>query len=318
MNDWIPAQVAERRNEAEDIISLVLKPADGSVLPAYEAGAHIDLRLPNGLVRQYSLCGERGADNAYQLGILLEPEGRGGSRYVHERIVEGDVIEISAPRNLFAIEPSKRSLLFAGGIGITPIIAMADQLEREGRDFALHYSTRTAARAAFRDRIAGSSYAARAFHHFDDRPETRLDVAALLATPDERANLYVCGPDGFMNHVLGTARALGWPEARLHSERFSAAVTQSAEDAAFELEIEGSGQIVPVAAGQTALDALNAAGIEIPVSCEQGICGTCLTTVVAGIPDHRDMYLSPEERAANDCFTPCCSRALSPRLVIQL
>lgn len=318
MSDWISVRVAQRRKEAEDIIGLVLKPANGLVLPAYEAGAHIDVKLPNGMIRQYSLCGDSDQAHVYELAILLEPEGRGGSRCVHAQIAQGDVVQISAPRNLFVVEPSPRALLFAGGIGITPIIAMADSLDRTGRKFALHYCTRTASRAAFSDRIGRSLYAGRVHYHFDDQPETRLDAAALLATPDAETNLYVCGPNGFMDHVLGAARAAGWPEERLHCERFSAPAPEVGNNRAFEIELEGSGQVIPVAAGQSALAALAAAGIEIPVSCEQGICGTCLTNVVAGTPDHRDMFLSLAERAANDCFTPCCSRAVTARLVIQL
>lgn len=318
MSDWISVHIVEKRIEADGVAGFRLKATNGTALPAYEAGAHIDVKLPNGLVRQYSLCGDGVATDTYELGILLDHGGRGGSRCAHEVLGQGDLLEVSAPRNLFALVPGRRAILFAGGIGITPIIAMAEQLARDGGDFVLHYCIRTEARAAFRGRLDAAAHADRVRYHFDDRPETALDAIAALAPPDPDTHLYVCGPDGFMTHILDTARQVGWPEHHLHFERFSAPDLTSDTDGAFELEVEGVGRIVPVAAGQSALEALAAAGIEIPVSCEQGICGTCLTTVVAGTPDHRDMYLSDDEHAANDCFTPCCSRALTPRLVIRI
>lgn len=317
MNDWISVQVSQRRDEADGIVGLVLSPAAGAALPPYEPGAHIDLKLPNGLIRQYSLCGRQDGSQVYELGILLEPDGRGGSRHIHEHIATGDRLEISAPRNLFALVPEKSALLFAGGIGITPIIAMADHLCRQGVAYDLHYCARTAARIAFRERIAQSHNAERIRYHYDDVPDTRLDMAGLLAEADAGAHIYVCGPNGFMDFVLGAAREAGWPEEQLHFERFSSVVEQADGDA-FEIEIVGTGQVIPVPSGQSAAAALAAAGIAVPLSCEQGICGTCLTSVVSGLPDHRDMYLSPAERVANDCFTPCCSRALTARLVIDI
>jgi len=316
MTEWLPVRVAQRRREADGIVGLVLKPLGETPLPSYAPGAHIDLKLPNGLIRQYSLCGVNPTE-AYELGILLEPGGRGGSRYVHEQIAEGAVLAISPPRNLFALVPGKRALLFAGGIGITPIIAMADRLAHDGLAYELHYSARSASRIAFRDRIERTHASERVYYHYDDAPATRLDMEQLLAAADADKHLYVCGPNGFMDFVLGAARNAGWPEDRLHFERFSGPVTDEDGDA-FEIEIAGTGQVVPVPSGTSATAALAAAGIEVPLSCEQGICGTCLTNVVAGVPDHRDMYLSAAERAANDCFTPCCSRALTPRLVIDL
>ncbi len=317
MNGWISVRVAERREEAEGIVGLVLAPLPGASLPPYEPGAHIDLKMPNGMIRQYSLCGQVDDTTVYELGILLETAGRGGSRHVHEEVKVGDVLEISAPRNLFALVPGEPALLFAGGIGITPIIAMADHLARSGTPYALHYCARTHARIAFRERIAHSHAPHHVHYHFDDVPQTRLDMARVLAEADPQAHLYACGPAGFMDFVIGAARAAGWPEARLHVEHFSAPAVQDTGDA-FEIEIAGTGQIVPVASGQSAATALAEAGIEVPLSCEQGICGTCLTTVLAGVPDHRDMYLSAAEQAANDCFTPCCSRARTPRLVIEI
>ena len=318
MSEWLEVRVVERREEADDIVALVLQSANGAPLPAYEAGAHIDVKLPNGLVRQYSLCGDPDRDDCYGLGILKEANGRGGSLCVHEQLHEGSRIEISAPRNLFALAPARRSILLAGGIGVTPILAMAEQLSRAGSEFEMHYCVRTEERAAFRSRIASSPFADCVHFHFDDRPGTRLDAASLLAAPEPETHVYVCGPDGFMDYVLSAARAAGWPESNIHFERFSGPVGEPGDDAPFEIAVEGSDCMVSVAAGQSALEALNAAGFDIPTSCEQGICGTCLTEVVDGIPDHRDMFLSEAEQAAGDCFTPCCSRALSSSLTIRI
>ncbi|AEG49823.1 Phthalate 4,5-dioxygenase [Sphingobium chlorophenolicum L-1] len=317
MSDWISVRVAERREEADGVVGLILAPTGPGSLPAYEPGAHIDLKLPNGLVRQYSLCGPQANGATYELGILHEAEGRGGSRYVHEHLAVGEVLEISAPRNLFPLVPGQPALLFAGGIGITPILSMADELARQGLAYELHYCTRSATRAAFRQRIGETHAAERVHFHYDDEPETRVDIEALLSGEPTERHIYVCGPNGFMDFVLGAARARDWPEERLHSERFSGAA-ENADGDAFEIEIAGTGQVIHVPAGLSATAALAAAGIEVPLSCEQGICGTCLTTVLSGVPDHRDMYLSPAERAANDCFTPCCSRALTARLIIDL
>lgn len=299
-------------------MSFVLEAGAGGELPRWQAGAHIDVKLPNGVIRQYSLCGPADHSRSYQLGVLKEAAGRGGSDYLHTSVQQGDTLEIRAPRNLFALEGQDRAILFAGGVGVTPILAMAEHLAQSGADFAVHYCTRSLGRAAFRGRLESLAPNGRISFHFDDQPETALDAASILARPEPGMHLYVCGPDGFMNHILDTARSAGWPHSNVHYERFSAAPVQPGDDDAFTIEIEGTGQIIEVAAGQSAIQALADAGIAIPRSCEQGICGTCLTDVTAGTPDHQDMFLSDHEKAANDCFTPCCSRALTPRLTIRI
>lgn len=316
--DWISVRLAGKRLVAEDIAALLLEPADGTALPPFAAGAHVDVELPGGLVRQYSLCNAPGDPGRYELGVLLDRQGRGGSRAVHERLAAGQAIRISRPRNLFPLVPAVHSVLMAGGIGITPILAMAEQLAADRASFELHYFVRSPERAAFVDRLSAPRFADRCRLHVGDRIPPSFDAPALFDAPRAGHHLYVCGPNAFMDAVLDGARAGGWPDDRLHSERFAAAPLPAGGDRPFEIEVEGSGAIVAVAAGQSAAEALAAAGIRIPLSCEQGICGTCLTTVVGGVPDHRDSYLSDAERAANDCFTPCCSRAATPRLVIQL
>lgn len=239
---------------------------------------------------------------------------------LHDEIQEGDRLRISAPRNLFPLATSpRRSLLLAGGIGVTPLLSMVHQLARQNSDFELHYCRRSQARAAFHRQLREAPFGDRVSFHFDDGPASqRLDVPALLVAPAPDLDLYVCGPGGFLEYVLTTARERGWDEARLHYESFSAKVEPGETDAPFEVRLASSGQVYPVAPGQTVVTALAAQGVEIPVSCEQGICGSCLTRVLKGEPEHRDQYLTPAEQALNDQFTPCCSRSKSPLLVLDL
>jgi len=316
----IRVRVAGRRNEAQDICSLELEAEDGRALPAFSAGAHIDLHLPGGLVRQYSLCNAPGQTHRYQIAVLRDPATRGGSQAVHEALPEGTLLSISAPRNHFALAPTApHHLLLAGGIGITPLLAMAEQLSQQKQAFELHHCTRSRERTPFIEQLAASAYAQHVHHHFDDGDAAqKLDLAATLQHAPAGAHLYVCGPQGFIDAVLHVGRAQGWPEERLHREYFAAAPVDHTNDADFELEIASSGRVIPVRADQSALAALQGAGIDIPMSCEQGVCGTCLTRVKAGTPEHRDQYLTEEEQAANDQFLPCCSRSLSPRLVLDL
>ena len=320
MTALLRVRVAVRRDEALDICSLDLVPVDGSALPGFSAGAHIDVHLPGGLVRQYSLCNPPGETQRYRIAVLRDAASRGGSATVHDQLQVGTVLDIGTPRNLFELDPAApHHLLLAGGIGITPLLAMAEQLAAQGGAFTLHHATRSRERTPFVAQLATAPYADRVHHHFDDGPATqKLDLAATLRSAPAGSHLYVCGPTGFMEAVLAEGRAQGWDEARLHREYFAAAPTGTAGDGGFELELTSSGRVIPVAADQTALAALLAAGLDIPMSCEQGVCGTCLTGVKSGVPDHRDQYLTPEERAANNQFLPCCSRASSARLVLDL
>ena len=319
----IDVVVTRRRDEAEGIVGLELAAADGTPLPAFDAGAHVDLHLPaalGGWVRPYSLCGDPADPARYRLAVLREPASRGGSAAVQAQLHAGVALLIGRPRQHFPLSPdARRHLLLAGGIGITPLLAMARQLARDGADFELHHATRSRARTPFADELAAAPFAARVHHHLDDGlPHQRLDLAALLRTRRDGEHLYVCGPAGFIDAALAAARAAGWPEAALHLERFGAAAPAAGGDAAFEVQLGHGGRVVPVAAGQTVVQALAAAGVAVLTSCEQGVCGTCLTRVLAGACDHRDQYLTPEEQAAHDQFLPCCSRARSPRLVLDL
>lgn len=316
----LQVRVAARTVEAEGICGFELVAADGAALPAFSAGSHIDLAVPGGPTRQYSLCNGPADQHCYRIAVLLEPASRGGSAGLHARVQPGDLLQIGAPKNHFPLaHDATRHLLLAGGIGVTPILCMAERLAVTGADFEMHYCTRSKARTAFADRIAASPFASRVSIHHDDGPAAqRFDIAARLAKPEPGTHLYVCGPKGFMDAVLGTARAAGWPEAQLHFEFFSADVAPSADDGAFEVQLASSGRIVLVPKDRSCVQALADAGVDVPVSCEQGVCGTCLTRVMDGVPDHKDLYLTPEEQAANDQFLPCCSRAKTPRLVLDL
>jgi vanillate O-demethylase ferredoxin subunit len=319
----LSVRVSRKTVEALDICSFELTRADGKPLPAFSAGSHVDVQLPSsagGLTRQYSLCNDPAESHRYLIGVLKDPATRGGSKAMHEAVKEGDTLEISAPKNHFSLaHEAKRHLLLAGGIGVTPILCMAERLAVTGGSFEMHYCTRSKERTAFMPRIAASAFAGQVKHHFDDGPQAqKLNIAALLGTPQAGTHVYVCGPKGFMDAVLATARSAGWPEDQLHYEFFSAAPTATESDGSFEVQLASSGRIVLVPKDQTVAQALAAAGVEVMTSCEQGVCGTCITRVLEGEPDHRDLYFTPEEHAANDQFTPCCSRSKSARLVLDL
>lgn len=316
----IDVVVTRKRREAEGIYSFELAPAEDSLLPAFSAGSHIDVHLPNGLVRQYSLCNHPEDRHRYLLGVLLDPASRGGSQAMHEQVHEGSRLRISEPRNLFPLEHGAGySVLFAGGIGITPILCMAERLARIGAPFELHYCGRSVGRMAFIEYLRHSAFADGVHVHVDDgEASQRLDSAGVLSAPTRDRHLYVCGPNGFMEHVLGTARAQGWAETQLHREYFTAAAAPVSEAGGFEVQLASTGQCFQVPATLSVAQVLLEAGIDIPLSCEQGICGTCITRVLEGEPEHRDMFLTDAERARNDQFTPCCSRARSARLVLDL
>lgn len=318
----IAVAVARRRREARDVCSFELRRPDGLALPGFEAGAHIDVHLREGLVRQYSLCNHPDERDRYLIAVLRDPRSRGGSAALHDTVREGARLRISPPRNLFPLaEAAGRTMLFAGGIGVTPLLGMAERLWSRSADFTLQYCARSRAQAAFLDRLAHAPYAERVHLHFDDGAgEQKLDCAALLSAPHPETHLYVCGPAGFMEHVLGTARAAGWDPLRLHCEYFAGREESGAvsPDRAFTLRLARSGGTLEVPENRTALEVLLRAGVPVQASCEQGVCGACLTPVLDGIPDHRDVFLTEAEHARNDCFTPCCSRSRTATLTVDV
>ncbi|MFM0028398.1 PDR/VanB family oxidoreductase [Paraburkholderia madseniana] len=313
-------QVLTKHLEVHDIYRYELAAVDGSPLPPFTAGAHIDVEIKPGLIRQYSLCSRPDENHRYEIAVLRAPDSRGGSDAMHLIINAGDVITISEPRNHFPLDTrATKSILIAGGIGVTPILCMAERLSQQDADFEMHYCARSKDRMAFRDRIARAKYASQVQTHFDDGPqEQKLDIDRLLAHQESGAHLYVCGPTGFMTWVLDAAARAGWGPDRVHREYFSTTPISTADDKTFSVKLARSGLVIPIASDQSVVEALAAKGVSIPVSCEQGICGTCLTRVIDGEPDHRDMFMTDAEHAVNDQFTPCCSRSKSAMLVLDL
>lgn len=320
MGVLLSVRVSAVTDEAQGIRSFELVDVAGSALPAFSAGAHIDVIPPGGPTRSYSLCNNPSERHRYLIAVQREADSRGGSASMHERVRAGDLLAISAPKNHFPLaRDASSSLLLAAGIGVTPILSMAERLHASGSDFQMHYCTRSIQRTAFHRRITTAPYAEKVHFHFGDGEAVqRFDVATHLPEPQSGVHLYVCGPGGFIESVLTTAQALGWKESHLHREYFGAHVELCGAEEGFEVVAARTGKVVVVPPGKTVLQALAEAGVDVPFSCEQGVCGTCETRVLDGMPEHRDLYLTPHEQAANDRFMPCCSRSLSPRLVLDL
>lgn len=315
----LSVRVAGRIREADDIVRFELVSADGSPLPAFTPGAHIEVYLKRGLVRRYSLCNNPRESHRYVIAVLRDAKSRGGSALLHKQVREGDLLEISAPRNHFPLaDTTGESLLLAGGIGITPLLSMAEHLADQGAQFRLHYRARSRAAMAFAGYIESRFAGRTALHLSDGAPEQLLDLNALLADPSPQRHLYVCGPKGFMDAVLETAARHGWDKANLHREYFAGEVVANTGDQPFQVRAARSNKVITIASGQSMLQGLAKAGIDVPRSCEQGVCGTCMTAVLEGEPDHRDLYLNDEQRAGNRCVLPCCSRSRTPLLVLDI
>lgn len=316
--DRLRVRVDSIREEAEGIRSYVLVDPQGRPLPAFSAGAHIDLFLGSGLIRQYSLVGDAAATTlSYQVAVLREDEGRGGSRQLHDTVKAGDVIEISAPRNSFPVhDEAKRHVFIAGGIGITPILSMVRTLDRQGATWRLHYCVRSLRKAAFLDLLAGGSLARHTMLYVDGGDPTKgLDTAKVVsAEKAEGTHLYCCGPPGLLNAVRRAAE--GWPAETVHFESFGSPTRCGSADSAFEIEIASTGEIITVQPGETILEALRRNGKYVPSICTQGVCGTCVVDLLDGIAEHRDSVLFENERSRK--IATCCSRALSPRLKLGL
>ena len=311
--------------QGANVLVAELRSLDGTELPDWEAGAHIDIqatdRMGHEVVRQYSLCSRHG-EKHWRIAVLGDPNGCGASLNLQDDIKAGQRLQARGPRNLFAL-PSDDHLvvLVAGGIGITPILAMAETLSAQKRKFRLHYHARSHASAAFVEELNSSSYASNVIFSFDDEGSGSVD--RIFSNSDADAWLYTCGPAGFMNAVMGAAKAAGVQNTKIRKELFGGSIEPISGgsvpmDQAFTIKIQSTGAMVVVPVGQTAVQALSAAGIEVLVSCEQGHCGSCLTPVLEGTPDHRDQFMLPEEHERNDAFTPCCSRSLTRCLVLDL
>ncbi|MBR0755285.1 oxidoreductase [Bradyrhizobium jicamae] len=316
--ETIDVIVARRTQPADGIIVLDLVADADTTLPPFEAGAHVDLHLGPDLVRQYSLCGDPFDRSHYRLGILLATKSRGGSATVHRAIHAGDRLQIGLPRNHFPLATdAQQTVLIGGGIGITPLLAMAYHCMRGGKLFALHYCARAHAKAAFLDELAAEPLRSKTQLHFDDGdPAQRFDPRRDLPEPSPDTHLYVCGPAAFMDWVVKEARNRGHADLHIHREYFEAEVDKSGDG--FKVRLANSGRIIAVPAGISIVKALSLAGIQVDVSCEQGVCGTCMCGVIEGVPDHRDSYFTEHEKAANDQILLCCSRSRTALLVLDL
>jgi ferredoxin-NADP reductase len=300
---------------SEGVVSLTLTHPHGKRLPDWAPGAHIDLMLPTGMTRQYSLCGDRWDPYSYRVGILREPAGRGGSAFVHDILDVGDVVGVGGPRNHFPLVPASRYLFVAGGIGITPLIPMVAQADLMGIEWTLVYGGRTRSSMGFLDLL--SAYGDRVVIAPQDEVGL-LDLPRWLdAAARDETKVYVCGPEPLLNAV--EQRCVGWPLGKLRTERFVARQQSApARTAPFDVELSRSGITVSVGPEGTVLDAVQRAGINVLTSCREGTCGTCETTVLSGTPDHRDSILDDVERERADCMFICVSRSCSDRLVLDL
>jgi ferredoxin-NADP reductase len=300
---------------AEQTHLFEFRPLGTPTVAAFEAGAHIDLYLPNGLVRQYSLTNPESENHRYVVGIKRDPRSRGGSSYIFESLTVGTVLNIGGPRNNFPLaEAATHTVLVAGGIGITPIWAMLQSLEGAGRRWELHYATRTRSEMAFAAELA--QFGDRVHLHVDDESGGAvMDMSSFIGRVSPDSHLYCCGPTPMLASFEEATRSR--PRAQVHVERFSTDLAV-ANAGGYRVELARCGKVVTVQGGQTILEALRASGVNVPSSCEQGICGACETKVVAGVPDHRDMILSDEEKAANSTMMICCSGSRSDLLVLDL
>lgn len=307
--------VRQVRLEATGIHSYELVDPDGGALPPASAGSHIDVHLPNGIVRPYSLAHDPAQRHRYLIAVLREDRGRGGSRAVHETLHVGDRVRASMPRNTFRLAcEARRHILIAGGIGITPLLAMHHELAAAHETYELHYCAKSRAHAAFADDLEA---AGAAFYFDGGDPRNGLDIAGLLRECAEGTHVYFCGPPGFM--AACAAATAHWPKKRVHSEYFvvpTAAAEAQIAPGAFIVEIASTGMRLTVAADQNIVDALSENGIFVETSCVSGLCATCKVGYLAGTVEHRDFILEDSERAT--FLTTCVSRASSPSLTLDL
>ena len=306
---------------AEDICSFEFVDPDGNSLPAFTAGAHIDVHLPDGLIRQYSLYNSPAETHRYAVAVLRDVNGRGGSMAMHDRLRVGDRVTLSLPRNQFALsEQATRHILLAGGIGITPLMAMIEALQADGKDFHLYYCTRSPQRTAFLANLQPLIERGQVtIHHDQGKPENALDLNRILADCPPDTHLYYCGPGGFLDAVERAAAA--WPAKHLHCERFSAPAADpeaapAAPETPFEVRLALSDLQFTVPPGRSVVDVLADNGIEVDVSCKEGYCGTCMTRYLDGQPEHRDTVLDDEDR--QEFVMICCCRARTDCLVLDL
>lgn len=310
--------VARRSALAEGVLGIRLEAPDGADLPAWEPGAHVELLLPSGLVRQYSLCGDPVHRARYEIAVLRVDDGRGGSRELHDVLGEGATVGVRGPRNHFRLAPeAPHHLLLAGGIGVTPILAMARQLARDGADWSVVYGGRSLGAMALREELAGLD--PERVRVLPQDVHGIVDLAGVIGAAPFGTVAYVCGPAPMVDAAVEVAARPGGV-AELRYERFGgtgAVVVDAAVEGSFEVELRASGRTVVVEAGETVLEAVEKVAPDWPFSCREGYCGTCEVKVLEGDPDHRDDVLTDDEKAAGASMMPCVSRSLTPRLVLD-
>ena len=308
------ARLKNIRWEAEGINSYILEPVDGGQMPGFDPGAHVDVQLSPGLARSYSLVNDPAIRGYYEIAVHHAIDGRGGSRHIHEKWQVGQILEISEPKNNFPmVEDASHTVMIGGGIGITPMLPMIARLEKLRKSWELHYVAASPERAAYVDRLSKYEQVEIAY---DGIPGgRRLDLMAICAATPADAHLYCCGPTGMLDAFVATN--CDRPKGHVHIEYFSAE-TEMATEGGYTLELAKSGKTIAVEEGETMLDALLSAGVNVGFACSEGICGTCEVKVLDGIPDHRDHFLSDEDKAANKSIMVCCSGSKTANLVLDI
>lgn len=311
-----PLQVRSKRSASDSVVELELVHPDGAALPGWQPGAHIELHLPSGLSRQYSLCGSPDDSSSYRLGILNDPASRGGSSYVHSGLAEDDILEVSGPRNNFELVESPEYHFLAAGIGVTPMMPMLEEAERQGARWKLTFMGRSRSSMAFWKELA-DKYPGK----INIRPDDEFgypDLGALLGNPRAGVKIYACGPEGLLRALEGICT--DWPAGTLHLERFAPKdpAATKAPASSFRVKLALSGLELEVPAGRSIVEVAEEAGAPVIFSCMEGTCGTCETRILCGEADHRDSILSDEEKAANEMMMICVSRSKSDVLELEL
>lgn len=315
----LKAKVVSVKTVANSIREFELTPVEGECWPRFEAGAHIDVKLQGGLTRQYSLCNSPADAQRYCIAVKRETDGRGGSNWLHTQVLEGDTLAISPPRNNFPLRSGvEHSVLVGCGIGVTPLLSMAHELFMRKQSFVLHVFANQLSDLAFHDQLAGLPFAECLQIHVGTMTHSaRVDQASALAAYQPGSGLYLCGPLLFMEGVIAAAKANSWPVENIWSESFSASQAEI-ENRPFEVQLASTGEVLQVDESEHLIDVLHAHGYAVACSCTQGICGSCITPVLEGVPEHRDAIMTESQRDANRSMTVCVSRARSQRLVLDL